>query len=127
MPSQEQYQRDAALNWTKGDANCKLCEGRGWVYDTSAVDFGGPANFPVRCDCVINRGEQSKYLFSQRDLDNRDVELRIRECWEKARFQLIITDASNNGKPNSKVELEITEKDLKTIVDRLTKVLKNEW
>jgi len=41
-----------------GQPSCRACEGRGWVFDDDpALDFGGPANYRIPCDCMFKEAK----------------------------------------------------------------------
>ena len=57
------------------------------------------------------------------DADNRYVSMKIRDGFGGG-FVLAISDTSNNKDLDEEVEMFLTNDDLKTIIDRLSKRLK---
>ena len=61
------------------------------------------------------------------DADNRFVDLTLRPAAVySGAFMLTMTDTSNNAEMDMMIELYLTEENLKTVIERLTKVLENE-
>lgn len=51
--------------------SCKRCQDKGWLFDDDPwLDFGGPSNYEILCDCVINSNktprERDRILMSAR-------------------------------------------------------------
>jgi hypothetical protein len=64
-------------------------------------------------------------IFSQCvfDVDNRFVDLTIREVFEGAAFMLTATDTSDHEENNTEIEVYLTRENLRLVIDRLTRVL----
>jgi len=57
------------------------------------------------------------------DADNRFVDLTLRPVFNSDAFTLTMTDTSNDEYLDMLIELYLTRENLKTVIDRLTKVL----
>lgn len=70
----------------------------------------------------------NQHIFSQcvYDVDNRYVDMTIRPVFDGKAFILTLADTSNIKNTDSEIELYLTRENLKFVIDRLTKLLKNE-
>jgi hypothetical protein len=57
------------------------------------------------------------------DVDNRFVDLTLREVFDGAAFMLTMTDTSDDKETDSEIEVYLTRENLKLVIDRLTGVL----
>jgi hypothetical protein len=57
------------------------------------------------------------------DVDNRFVDLTLREVFGGAAFMLTMTDTSDDKETDSEIEVYLTRENLKLVIDRLTGVL----
>jgi hypothetical protein len=57
------------------------------------------------------------------DVDNRFVDLTVREVFDGQAFMLTVTDTSDYKETDSEIEIYLTRENLKLVIDRLTRVL----
>jgi hypothetical protein len=59
------------------------------------------------------------------DVDNRFVDVTLREVFDGEAFMLTVTDTSDYKESDTEIEIYLTKENLKLVIDRLTKVLEN--
>lgn len=57
------------------------------------------------------------------DADNHYVNLDIRPVYDGEAFMLTLIETSNDRESDTEIEMYLTKEDLKTVINRLTKVL----
>jgi hypothetical protein len=69
----------------------------------------------------MNKNIYSQCVF---DVDNRYVDIDIRELDGGGAFVLAVSDTSNDEESDTEIEIYLTKADLESIINRLTEVMK---